>query len=275
MKLSKRENAIVCKLQENSTLNVKGLSDYQMDSAIALEKKGIVTISKGQISLISHDSTKGSNMNTTATQDTSSKSDSTSTSNAKAAFAAKADTLLKKCKGNYTKAIESAKNPALVKFLERAQKMQMQLDSEKQRQTEKATATRAARKVNAKLSKKQVNAKDVQDILADPDVKAALNARKSSKQATPTTAKQVSDSTSKKSSVERDAWGAKVGTQISRINAAINTTPMTAKEIAAKADANLTATQSHLRSLVNSGHITHGEGGYVLVSKKTSKSSKN
>ena len=81
-------------------------------------------------------------------------------------------------------------------------------------------------------------------------------AKKATKKATETKATKVK--------VERDKWGAGVTTQLARINAAINATPQTAKQIAEASQANYAATCSHLRTLTVKGFIEHVDGGYVL-----------
>ena len=68
------------------------------------------------------------------------------------------------------------------------------------------------------------------------------------------------------SQVKKDKWGSRAGTQVARINKAITRKGKTIKEIAEAANAHLGATQSHVRSLRNKGHITV-ENGIVKEAK--------
>lgn len=104
---------------------------------------------------------------------------------------------------------------------------------------------------------------------------AAAKATKTSKKSAEPQQEQKAEKAKASKLVERDKWGAALTSQLARINRVICGTPMTGKQIAEKAEANLAATQSHLRTLKNKGHIEKVEGGFILKTETKAKSRKS
>lgn len=71
-----------------------------------------------------------------------------------------------------------------------------------------------------------------------------------------------------KAKAERDRWGNRVGTQAAQINAVMGSKPKKVKAIAEETQLDAGRVRNHMTYLVERGHLTQTEDGYVVKAAK-------